>query len=131
MRATFPNPDDQLIQGDFGRVILYSKEKDAVPVVPQIATMENQEGRYVYVLDEKDLPRMVYIKTMGEHDGKWLVQSGVKAGDRILTSGLQKVIPGNPVRIVQSAVTEKAPQKKTGLFQRAVNKVKRIFKKEK
>ena len=130
MRATFPNPDDQLIQGDFGRVILYSKEKDAVPVVPQIATMENQEGRYVYVLDEKDLPRMVYIKTMGEHDGKWLVQSGVKAGDRILTSGLQKVIPGNPVRIVQSAVTEKAPQKKTGLFQRAVNKVKRIFKKE-
>lgn len=131
MRATFPNPDDQLIQGDFGRVILYSKEKDAVPVVPQIATMENQEGRYVYVLDEKDLPRMVYIKTMGEHDGKWLVQSGVKAGDRILTSGLQKVIPGNPVRIVQSAVTEKAPQKKAGLFQRAVNKVKRIFKKEK
>lgn len=131
MRATFPNPDDQLIQGDFGRVILYSKEKDAVPVVPQIATMENQEGRYVYVLDEKDLPRMVYIKTMGEHGGKWLVQSGVKAGDRILTSGLQKVIPGNPVRIVQSAVTEKAPQKKTGLFQRAVNKVKRIFKKEK
>ena len=61
MRATFPNPDDQLIQGDFGRVILYSKEKDAVPVIPQTATMENQEGRYVFVLDKDDLPRMTYI----------------------------------------------------------------------
>ncbi len=131
MRATFPNPDDQLIQGDFGRVILYSKEKDSVPVIPQTATMENQEGRYVFVLDKDDLPRMTYIKTMGEHDGKWLVMSGVKAGDRILTSGLQKVVPGNPVRIVESAVTEKAPQKKQGLFQRAYRKIKRMFKKGK
>ena len=74
---------------------------------------------------------MTYIKTMGEHDGKWLVMSGVKAGDRILTSGLQKVIPGSPVRVVESAVTEKAPQKKQGLFQRAYGKIKRMFKKGK
>lgn len=53
MRATFPNPKDELIQGDFGRVIIYSKSKDDMPVVPQSATMENQEGRYLFVLDEK------------------------------------------------------------------------------
>lgn len=53
MRATFPNPKDELIQGDFGRVIIYSVNEDLVPVVPQAATMENQEGRNVYVLDEK------------------------------------------------------------------------------
>lgn len=129
MRATFPNPDNQLIQGDFGRIIIYSNEKDIVPVVPQTATMENQEGRFVYVLDEKNLPRMSYIKTMGELNGKWLIASGVKQGDRILTSGLQKVVPGSPVRIVESAVVDKGPQRQEGLFGKIINKIKKVFKK--
>ena len=129
MRATFPNPDDALIQGDFGRVIIYSKSKDNVPVVPQTATMENQEGRFVYILDEDNLPRMSYIKTSGEKNGKWIISSGVNAGDRIVTSGLQKVIPGNPVRIVQAPVQEKVQAKKAGLFTKIKNKITGIFKK--
>lgn len=129
MRATFPNPDDALIQGDFGRIILYSKSKDKVPVVPQTATMENQEGRFVYILDKDDLPRMSYIKTMGEKDGKWIISSGVNAGDRIITSGIQKVIPGSPVRIVQAPVQEKAPVKKVSIFEKLANKLKHLLKK--
>ncbi len=128
MRATFPNPDDQLIQGDFGRIIIYSKEKDIIPVVPQTATMENQEGRFVYILDEENLPRMSYIKTMGELNGNWLVYTGVKAGDKIITSGLQKVVPGSPVRIVENTVTEKTPPKKESLIKKVINKIKNIFK---
>ena len=129
MRATFPNPDGALIQGDFGRVVIYSKSKDNVPVVPQTATMENQEGRFVYILDNEGLPRMSYIKTMCEKDGNWIISSGVKAGDRIVTSGLQKVVPGSPVRIVQSAVQDKVPEKKVGLFTKIKNKITNIFKK--
>ena len=129
MRATFPNPDDSLIQGDFGRVILYSKLKDSVPVVPQIATMENQEGRYVYILDKDNKPKMSYIKTMGEIDGKWIVTSGVQKGDRIITGGLQKVIPGNPVRIVASVEQTKEAPKKESLVNKIGRKIKRIFKK--
>ena len=129
MRATFPNPDDSLIQGDFGRVILYSKLKDSVPVVPQIATMENQEGRYVYILDKDNKPKMSYIKTMGEIDGKWIVTSGVQKGDRIITGGLQKVIPGNPVRIVASVEQTKETPKKESLVNKIGRKIKRIFKK--
>ncbi len=124
MRATFPNPDDQLIHGDFGKIIIYSKTKDKAPVVPQTATMENQEGRYVYILDKDNLPRMSYIKTSGEKDGYWIITSGVKAGDRIITSGLQKVIPGNPVRIVQSPIKESKPKKKTNIFSKIINKLK-------
>ncbi len=129
MRATFPNPDDALIQGDFGRIILYSKSKDKVPVIPQTATMENQEGRFVYVLDKDNLPQMSYIKTMGEMNGKWLVSSGVNAGDRIITSGIQKVIPGSPVRIVQALDQEKAPVKKVSIFEKLANKLKHLLKK--
>lgn len=129
MRATFPNPDDSLIQGDFGRVILYSKLKDSVPVVPQIATMENQEGRYVYILDKDNKPKMSYIKTMGEIDGKWIVTSGVQKGDRIITGGLQKVIPGNPVRIVASVEQTKEAPKKDSLVNKIGRKFDRILKK--
>ncbi len=129
MRATFPNPDGALIQGDFGRVIIFSKYKDDLPVIPQTATMENQEGRFVYILDENDLPRMSYIKTMGEEDGKWIISSGVEAGDRIITSGLQKVVPGSPVNIVKTLATDKVPDKKTGLFTIIKNKLTNLFKK--
>ena len=94
-----------------------------MPVVPQSATLENQEGLYVYVLDEQNLPKMVYIKTMGQtDDNMWIVSEGVKKGDKILTSGMQKVIPGKPVKIVLSMPQDKAPQKKQSLFSKILGK---------
>ena len=113
LRATFPNPKDQLIQGDFGRIVIYSKSKDNLPAVPQTASMENQEGRFIYILDENNLPRISYIKTNGQtNDGKWIVTEGVKEGDRIITTGLQIVVPGKPVNIVDpSEQTQKAVAK--------------------
>ena len=127
MRATFPNPEGELIHGDFGKIIIYSKEKDPLPVIPQVAAMENQEGRYVFILDEDDLPRISYIKTTGQTDnGEWIVSEGVKAGDRVLTSGLQKVVPGNPVRIVKSAVQENSQaQPKQNIIQKLFKKIKK------
>lgn len=131
LRATFENPKDELLQGGFGRVTIYSNKKDDMPVVPQAATMENQEGLYVYKLDTDNLPRMTYIKTMGQINNNWIVSDGVKAGDRILTTGLQKVIPGSPVRIVEKAVEENTQVKKPGFFERVINKIKRIFRRGK
>ena len=123
LRATFPNPKDQLIQGDFGKIIIYSRSKDNVPVVPQTATMENQEGRYLYILNEENLPRISYIKTNGQtENGEWIVSSGVKEGERIITSGLQKVIPGKPVRIIDPNIQQVAP-KKDSLW----DKIKNLF----
>lgn len=130
MRATFKNPNDHLIQGDFGKIIIYSNNKDEMPVVPQSASMENQEGTYVYKLDEKGLPRIAYIKTVGTINDNWIVSEGVSIGDKILTSGMQKVIPGNPVKIVEKAVEEDVKVvKKPNIFKRAINKIKKIFKK--
>lgn len=123
LRATFPNPDDKLLQGEFGRAIIYSKSKDDLPIVPQSATLENQEGLYVYVLDEQNLPKMVYIKTMGQtEDNMWIVSEGVNKGDRILTSGIQKVIPGKKVNIVDAIPQEKTEQKKKSIFEKLLGR---------
>ena len=128
LRATFPNPDDELLQGDFGRVIIYSNNKDELPVVPQSATMENQEGLYVLVLDENNLPQLTYIKTMGQIGTNWIVYDGVKKGDRIITTGMQKVIPGSPIRIVNNTEDNSVNNtKKPGIYERIKNKIKRII----
>jgi len=128
LRATFPNPKDALLQGDFGRIIIYSNKKDELPIVPQEATMENQEGLYVLILDEENLPRLSYIKTMGQVGTNWVVYEGVKKGDRIITTGMQKVIPGSPVRIVENAVQNDTPkQKKPNIFVRLFNRLQRMF----
>ena len=128
LRATFPNPKGALIQGDYGKIIIYSRLKDKVPVVPQSATQENQEGRFVYILDEKDLPRMVYIKTGGQtSDGKWIITQGVKDGDRLIISGLQSVISGKPVRIITDDNSQAPQIKKEGLLSKMFKKIKNIF----
>ena len=127
LRATFPNPDNVLLQGDFGRIKIYSDKKDDMPVVPQSATMENQEGLYVYIMDENNNPKLSYIKTMGQIGTDWVVYEGVKSGDKIITTGMQNVIPGSPVRIVETVnhETVKHPQK-ANIFIRLINKLKKI-----
>ncbi len=128
LRATFPNPDDVLLQGDFGKIKIYSNKKDNMPIVPQSATMENQEGLYVYIMDEKNQPKLSYIKTMGQVGTNWVVYEGVKTGDRIITTGMQKVIPGSPVKIVETVVQNQSNQpKKANIFKRIFNKIKRIL----
>ena len=127
LRATFKNPDNALLQGDFGRVTIYSNKKDKLPIIPQEATMENQEGMYVYVLDKDNLPRLTYIKTMGQIETNWVVYDGVKAGDRIITSGMQKVMPGSKVRIVEKVATNESVKTKQSLISEIITKLKNIF----
>ena len=62
MRATFQNPNNQLLHGEFVTVKLYSNNPVKTPVVPQTAVQENQAGKYVYKIDDKGLPQLTYIK---------------------------------------------------------------------
>jgi membrane fusion protein (multidrug efflux system) len=79
--------------------------------------MENQEGRYLYKLDDQNLPRMSYIKTGGQtSDGKWIVVSGVNIGDKIVTNGIQKVIPGRPIKIINEEQKAQENIKKRKLY---------------
>lgn len=100
MRASFPNPKGLLINGNYATVYIYSKEKEDVPVVPQIAVMENPQYKYVYKLNEKGLPQMQKIETFGQDGKDWIVKSGLKKGDKVIVNGIQKVIPGSPVRLL-------------------------------
>lgn len=100
MRATFPNLQGKLINGEYVKIFVYSNKPVKVPIVPQIATLENPQGKYVYKLNDKNIPEIVNIKTSGQYKNNWIIEEGLKKGDKIITSGLQKVIPDMPVNVV-------------------------------
>ena len=99
LRATFKNPNNQLLHGEFVNIKLYSNRPVKVPIVPLVAVQENQAGKYVYVVDENDIPQLVYIKVAGQHGDNWIVKDGLKTGDKIIVDGIQKVVPGAKVSV--------------------------------
>lgn len=98
MRATFANPKNILLHGEFANIKLFSNNKIKAPIVPQVAIQENQAGKYVYTVDENNIANLTYIKTGIQSGDNWIVTDGVKTGDRIVVDGLQKVVPGSPVK---------------------------------
>lgn len=113
LRATVENPDNTLINGEFVTVKLYANHPSMIPVVPMTAVQENQAGKYVYKLDENNLPQLIYIKTGAQTGDKWIVTSGLVKGDRIIVEGIQKVTPGKPVTLVSAEEMAKIKKAET------------------
>jgi membrane fusion protein (multidrug efflux system) len=97
LQATFPNPQRNLLPGQFGRVRISSTEHKASILVPQRAVQEMQGLQSVMTVDSENkiVPRPVVT---GERVGeRWLIQQGLKPGDRVVVEGLQKARPGATV----------------------------------
>lgn len=112
LRATFQNPNNKLLHGEFVNVRLFANNPVKVPVVPIVAVQENQEGKYVYTIDNKGLPKLTYIKTQGQSGNNWIVKDGLKYGDKVIVEGILKVTPGSPVKIVSKEQMEVIKAKK-------------------
>lgn len=112
MRATFPNKESRLINGEYVKVYVYSNKPVSVPVVPQTAVLENPQGKYVYTIRDGNIPEIHMIKVGTQYKNNWIVNDGLKSGDKIIVEGLQKVIPDVPVKILNSDVLGKAQNDK-------------------
>ena len=113
MRATFQNPTNKLLHGEFVTVKIFANSPISVPIVPITAVQENQEGKYVYKLDSKNLPQLTYIKVQGQTGSNWIVKDGLNKGDKIITEGLLKVTPGAEVKIIPKNFHSKKITRKT------------------
>ena len=124
LRATFSNSDNELIAGDYGKIIIYSNKTAPVPIIPSKAILDNQEGKYVYKLGENNMPEIAYIKVDSQEGHNSIISSGLNIGDRIITGGLQEVIPGVPVKVVNQ-LSHKTHE---NFFHKVMRKLKRIIK---
>jgi membrane fusion protein, multidrug efflux system len=99
MRGTLPNPERQLIDGQFVTVEVRERQPQPRLVVPQAALQIDQAGYYVLVVgtDNKVEERRV---TTGPSEGAdSVVASGLKEGERVIVEGVQKVRPGQAVQV--------------------------------
>lgn len=89
-RATFPNPEKLLRHGETGKIQMAVPLKDAL-VIPQKATYEIQDKRYVFVIGKDNVVRSREIAVGAEMPDLYVVSAGLSANDRILLEGVQKV----------------------------------------
>ena len=97
--VTFPNPENGLRPGQFGKVRFVADMKKGALVIPQEAVSELQGSYQVIVVGEDNKASVQPVK-MGERLGPmWEVLEGLKPGDKVIVQGIQKVRPGSSVTV--------------------------------
>ena len=93
VRATFSNPQGLLRSGNTGKVRLSLQHNNAL-IVPQSATIDMQDKVFVYALADSNKVKKSPITIIGTSGENYLVKDGVKAGDQIVLSGIDKLQEG-------------------------------------
>jgi len=97
LQATFPNPKHTILPGQFGRVRMKAEDRDNVLLVPQKAVQDLQGLQSVFGVGADNKVVSHSIVTSDRVGERWIVQQGLKPGDRIIVEGIQKVRPGATV----------------------------------
>lgn len=101
LRAVFPNPDRVLLPGMYVHAELEEGVDPNAILLPQQAVSRNSHGDpIVLVIGKDDKAEQRVIQTSATVGASWLVTGGVKAGERVIVDGLQKVRPGMVVHPV-------------------------------
>jgi membrane fusion protein (multidrug efflux system) len=99
LRATFPNPSGLLLPGMYVRARLSQAVAQNAILVPQQGVARDPKGAATVFLVGADNKAMLkVVKTERTVGDKWLVSQGLAPGDRVITEGLDKVKPNQPVR---------------------------------
>ncbi|SEF59865.1 efflux RND transporter periplasmic adaptor subunit [Nitrosomonas ureae] len=97
LRATFENADQRILPGQFVRVRVIAGESRTVYIVPQVAVLSSDLGRFVYVIDEDNAVGQRAV-IAGDWIGKdWIILDGLNAEDRVVIDNLIKLSPGKTV----------------------------------
>jgi membrane fusion protein (multidrug efflux system) len=99
LRAEIPNHQRILLPGQFVRARIIAGIKTDGIMVPARAVQVTPQGATVLTVDAKNIVAATTVKLGAMQDGKWIIESGLKAGDRVIVEGVQKARPGQPVSI--------------------------------
>jgi membrane fusion protein (multidrug efflux system) len=109
LRAVFPNPDRQLLPGMYVRARLSHGLNRQAVLLPHAALSRNPRGQaQVMVVDAEEKVEARNVEAERSHGEKWVVTAGLKAGDRVIVEGLQKVRPGAVVKAEEAGAPKQA-----------------------
>ncbi|WP_317170822.1 efflux RND transporter periplasmic adaptor subunit [Sphingobacterium micropteri] len=96
LRATFPNPEGVLRNGNTGKIRLEKHYLEAL-LIPQLATIEIQDKIFVYKLNDDNKVSQQPITIVGKSGENYLVEKGIKVGDRIVYKGIDLLQDGQVI----------------------------------
>jgi membrane fusion protein, multidrug efflux system len=107
VRAVLPNPKRELRPGMFVTAFLKGALRPNAVVVPQLSVQQGSNGHIVYII-KPDGTAEVRPVVVGDYEGEKdiVIENGLHAEDRIVVDGMLKVVPGQPVKIVEPGASE-------------------------
>ena len=101
VRATFPNPDRLLVDGQLVSVIAESAKAESALQIPQQAVQIDQGGPFVLIVDSASKVEVRRVETGPLLGTRLAVAKGLSAGEKVITEGVQKVRPGQIVQATE------------------------------
>jgi membrane fusion protein (multidrug efflux system) len=108
LRARFPNPKGVLLPGMFVRAVFAQAIQTQAFLVPQVAVSRDPQGNATVTLVGPNNRAVVKTVKADRTQGSfWVVTDGLKAGDKVITQGLNKTRPNEPVHPVPASTPQK------------------------
>lgn len=129
MRADFPNPEHLLKSGASGSIVVPHVASSAI-IIPQDAVSQVQDKYFVYVVGGDNKVKYTAVTVNSNNDGKnYIINSGLKAGDRIVVQGISALTDGQKITpITEAQYQEKLKKTEAmGADQSDINKLKKDF----
>jgi membrane fusion protein (multidrug efflux system) len=98
MRATIPNPERMLTDGQFATAVIRERQEAPRLVIPQAALQVDQSGYYALVVNDQHKVEQRRVQTGPNQGTEVVVTSGVREGEKVIVDGIQKVRPGQVVQ---------------------------------
>ncbi|TBV88654.1 efflux RND transporter periplasmic adaptor subunit [Citrobacter freundii] len=103
LRAVFPNPEGEILPGMYVTALLDEGSQQNVLMVPQQGITRNEQGKATaLILDQENVVQLREINAVKAVGNQWLVTAGLRPGDRVIVSGLQRIRPGSKARVLPS-----------------------------
>jgi membrane fusion protein (multidrug efflux system) len=108
VRATFANPDNVLLPGQFVTAVVRSAEPEMALTIPQIAVQQDQSGRFVLTVDANNVVQETRVELGDRVETDWVVEGGLEEGQNVIVEGLQKARSGATVAPAPASLADMA-----------------------
>lgn len=102
-RFVFPNPDKTLLPGQFVTIRVLGYVRPNAILIPQRAVQQGPRGPVVYVVDDGEKVEVRDVQATDWRGSQWLIEKGLRGGERVVVEGFPRIAPGAPVKAVPAS----------------------------
>lgn len=108
-RFVFPNHDRVLLPGQFVKIRVTGYTRTGAILIPQRAVQQGPKGSVVYVVGPGDKVEIRNVQATNWQGNQWLIEDGLRAGERVVVDGMHRIAPGAPVKPIPAAEAGPTP----------------------